>query len=247
MLRYLFFSRSTASARCFPTGRAAFSRLEPAQGLSVAISSGSALFLNRGWLSKSAPASVVIFIYNGFNSPFCPLAFPQKGHVSSPTNCTLLSRRGRASAWWSTRLRVREFHPVFVQDMAWRRVVACRNHCHDISHQQVPPRHATPGSCLRSLHREPSIVSSCETPRHSANTMAPFSCALPNLAIALFIVVLSRIWRSCRSFSQGARGGRVRALIGHGLHSDAHSSSPPSGLAQLNLSPCMCVYLLNCT
>ena len=55
--RYLFFFRSTAPARCFPTWRATFPRLEPTQGLTMAMSSRSALLLSRGWLSKSAPAS----------------------------------------------------------------------------------------------------------------------------------------------------------------------------------------------
>ena len=124
--RYLFFFRSTASARCFPTWRTAFPRLEPAQGLTIVMSSRSALFLCRGWLSKSAPASVVMSIRNGFSLPFSSLALCRKGHVSSTTNWTLLSRRDRASAWWSTRLWVRELHPVFEQDIAWRRVVSCR-------------------------------------------------------------------------------------------------------------------------
>ena len=100
--------------------------MEPAQGLTIVMSSRSALFLSRGWLSKSAPSSVVMSIRNGFSLPFCSLALCRKGHVSSTTNWTLLSRRDRASAWWSTRLWVRELHPVFEQDMTWRRVVSCR-------------------------------------------------------------------------------------------------------------------------
>ena len=51
-----------------------------------------------------------------------------------------------------------------------------------------------------SLHRGPSIVSSCETPRHSTNVMVPFSSAPLKLTIALFIGVLSWVRRSCRSF-----------------------------------------------
>ena len=51
-----------------------------------------------------------------------------------------------------------------------------------------------------SLHRGASIVSTCEIPRHSINTMATFSCSPLRLTIALFIAVLSRVWRSCRSF-----------------------------------------------
>ena len=124
--RYLFFFRSTASARCFPTWRAAFPRLEPAQGLTIVMSRRSALFLSRGWLSKSTPASVVMSVRNGFSLPLCPLALSWKGHKSSTSNWTLLLRRDQASSWWSTRLWVRELHPVFVQDMVWRRVVSCR-------------------------------------------------------------------------------------------------------------------------
>ena len=58
--RYLFFFRSTASARCFPTWRAAFPRLEPAQGLTIVMSSRSALCLSRGWLSKRMYVCMVI-------------------------------------------------------------------------------------------------------------------------------------------------------------------------------------------
>ena len=36
----------------------------------MAMSSRIALFLSRGWLSKSAPASVVMSIRNGFSLPF---------------------------------------------------------------------------------------------------------------------------------------------------------------------------------
>ena len=49
----------------------------------MVMSSRSALFLSQGWLSKSAPASVVVSIRNGFSLPFCPLALSRKGHVSS--------------------------------------------------------------------------------------------------------------------------------------------------------------------
>ena len=75
----MFFFRSTASARCFPTWRAAFPRMEPAQGLTMVMSSRSALFLSRGWLSKSAPAYVDMSIRNGFSLSFCPLALPRTG------------------------------------------------------------------------------------------------------------------------------------------------------------------------
>ena len=116
--QYLFFFRSTALARCFPTWRAAFSRLELGQGLTMVMSSRSTLLLSRGWLSKSLPASVLVSIRSGFSLPFCPLALPWKGHVSSTTNWTFLSQRDRASAGWSTQRWVRELHPEFVQDMA---------------------------------------------------------------------------------------------------------------------------------
>ena len=165
------------------------------------MSSRSALLLSRGWLSKSAPASVVMSIRNGFSLLSCSLALCRKDHVSSTTNWTLLSRRDRASAWWSTRLWVRELHPVFEQDMAWRRVVSCR---------QPLPWHIPPTSSVAScdprllpkvsLYKGPSIASSCKNPRHSTNAMAPFSRAPLNLTIALFVAALSWVWRSCRSF-----------------------------------------------
>ena len=84
--RYLFFLLSTASARCFSAWRAVFYRFELAQGSTMAISSKSIKFLRRGWLSKSAPTSVVMSIRRGFSLSFCLLAPPRKGHVSSTIN-----------------------------------------------------------------------------------------------------------------------------------------------------------------
>ena len=85
--------------------------------------------------------------------------------------------------------------------MARRRVVSCR---------QPLPWHIPPTSSVAScdprllpkvsFHREPSIVFSCENPRHSTNAMARFSRAPLNLIIALFFAALSWVWRSCRSF-----------------------------------------------
>ena len=54
--------------------RVAFSRLEPAQGLTMVMSKRSALILRRGWLWKSTPDFVVMFTRNGFSLPFCRLA-----------------------------------------------------------------------------------------------------------------------------------------------------------------------------
>ena len=51
-----------------------------------------------------------------------------------------------------------------------------------------------------SLHSDPSIVSSCETPMHSTNAIVPFFRAPLNLTVYFFIVVLSRFWRFCRRF-----------------------------------------------
>ena len=96
--RYLFFFRSTASAWCFPAWITSFSRLELAQGLTMVMSSRSALFLRRGRFSKSAPASVVMSMCRGFNLRFCQLVLSRKGHVASTTNRALLSQRDRASA-----------------------------------------------------------------------------------------------------------------------------------------------------
>ena len=106
--------------------RAAFSRLELALGLAMAMSSRSTVFLSRGWLSKSVLASIVMSVRRGLNLLFCPLASYRKGHVSSTINWTLLSPRYRASAWWSTRLWVRKLHLVFAQDIARRWMVSCR-------------------------------------------------------------------------------------------------------------------------
>ena len=52
-----------------------------------------------------------------------------------------------------------------------------------------------------SLHREPSILSSLQTPKHSTNAMAPFSRAPLNLTIALFDLSLSAFRWSSRSLA----------------------------------------------
>ena len=57
------------------------------------------IYTSRVCLSKNVPASIVMFIHEGFNLPFYPLALSRKGNVSSTTNWNSLSRRGRASAW----------------------------------------------------------------------------------------------------------------------------------------------------
>ena len=48
-----------------------------AQGFTVVMSSRSALFLRRGWLSKSAPAPVVMLIHRRAYLPFCPRALSE--------------------------------------------------------------------------------------------------------------------------------------------------------------------------
>ena len=129
------------------------------------------------WLpSKSSPASIVLFIRKGFDLPFCPLALSRKGHVTLKTNWSLLSQKDRVSALWNTRLWVEEPHPVFVQDTASRLVVSCRQPlpCH------IPPRRSAASLNLRllpkvSLHRGPSIVSSCEIPGHLETPWRPSS------------------------------------------------------------------------
>ena len=148
----------TASARGFPTWRAAYSRLELAKGLTMVMSSRSALYLHRCWLSKSAPPLLRPCVYND-------------------SYCTLLSRRDRTinSAWCSTRLWARELHPVFVQDMAWRRVVSRRQPLP----WYIPPSSATPCDPRLlpkvSLGRGSSILSSCETPGIPQMPWRPFS------------------------------------------------------------------------
>ena len=57
-------------------------------------------------------------------------------------------------------------------------------------------------------------MSSCDTPRHSTKAMAPFSRALLNLAIALFIAHFPGFGNLAGASSHGVRGGRARALIG---------------------------------
>ena len=76
----------------------------------MVMSSRSALSLSRGWLSKSAPASFAMPIRNGFSLACCWLALCRKGHVSSTTSWTLLSRRDRASAWWKNQALSRSLH-----------------------------------------------------------------------------------------------------------------------------------------
>ena len=54
------------------------------------------LILESRVVVKECP--VVMSIRNGFSLPFCALALSRKGHVSSTTNWSLLTRRDRASA-----------------------------------------------------------------------------------------------------------------------------------------------------
>ena len=82
--------------------------------------SRSALFLRRGWLSKSAPASVVVSIRNGLSLPFSPLALSRKGMY-------LQQKTGLCSLEGIEALSGGALGCVFfVQNLAWRRVVSCR-------------------------------------------------------------------------------------------------------------------------
>ena len=157
----------------------------------MVMSSTSALFLSRGWLSKSTPASVVMSIRNGFSLPFCPLAL-------SRGPCILNNKLDFTLAKGSSQCLVE--HPIMGERAPSR---ICARYgveaggflpatVHDTCHQQVPLRHVTPGSCLR--------FPSTGDPRHSTNAMTPFSRTPLNLTIALFICALSWVWRSCRSF-----------------------------------------------
>ena len=98
---------------------------------------------------KCAPTSV-LFICIGFSLPLCPLDLSRKGHKSSTTNWALLSRRDGTSVWCSTRSWVRELHPVFVQIKRVGLWFFADNNTMTSCYQQVPPRYAVPGSCLRS-------------------------------------------------------------------------------------------------
>ena len=60
------------------------------------------LILELRVVIEECPRSRFMSIRNGFSLPFCLLALLRKGHISSRTNCALLSRRDRASTWWRT-------------------------------------------------------------------------------------------------------------------------------------------------
>ena len=67
------------------------------------------------------------------------------------------------------------------------------NHCHGTSHKIVPPRHATPGFCLRppftgALHRVFLLY-----PRHSTNVLATFSRALQSLEVLQELVPIAHV------------------------------------------------------
>ena len=59
-------------------------------------------------------------------------------------------------------------------------------------------------------------MSSCETPRHSTNAIAPFSRARLSLTIALLLPYFPTFGDPAGASSDGALGGRARALIGDG-------------------------------
>ena len=116
----------------------------------MVMSSRSALFVSRGWLSKSASASVVMSIRNGFSLLFCPLVLSLGRAMYLQQQTGLYSRKGIEPV-------TGEAHDCESESSIpslckiWRRCgwFLAGNHCHNISHQHVPPRHATPGSCLR--------------------------------------------------------------------------------------------------
>ena len=54
------------------------------------------------------PASVVVSIRNGFSQPFRPLALCRKGHVSSTTNWTSLSRRDCTDIRFNSKIEIDE-------------------------------------------------------------------------------------------------------------------------------------------
>ena len=148
---YLFFFRLTALARYFPAWRAAFSRLELTLGLTMTMSSRSALFLRRGWLSKSVPAFVIVFIRRGFNLPFCLPVLSRKAHVSSTTSCTLLSRRDHARVpGGALGCGCESSIPSLCRIHRVGRWFMAGDHCHDTFHQQVLLSQTILGSWLRS-------------------------------------------------------------------------------------------------
>ena len=154
--------------------------------------------MHRGWLPKSA-----------FNPRFYMhlKSFCRTGHhVASTKNGTLLSQRDRTSAWWDTRLWVRELYPVFMHNIAWRGWYLAGNHYHGISHRFVLLRHAIqrlfPQTSFHLQGAPPYVSDSRENPRRSTDRCHSTLLRIPlNLTIALPAIALSRFWRSCRSFS----------------------------------------------
>ena len=180
------------------------------------LSSRSALIMRRGWLSKSVPASVMSTFVKGLTA-VCPLFLSRKDHVCSTTNWTLHYSRERSEPVPGEALDLGERAP---SRLAWRRVVSCRQPLP----WQIPP--TSPASSCNprllpkaSILRGPSIASCCETRRHSTNDMAPFSSQSlePSLPQPSSLSCCPDFGDPAGASSHGARGGRARALIGHGV------------------------------
>ena len=141
-----------------------------------------------------------VHVCKRFNLPFRPLALSLGRAMCLQRQTVLCSRKGMKPVPGGALDCERDnYIPSLCR--TWREggCFLAGNHCHGTSHQLVPPRHAISGSCLRSpFSADPP---SCLLARpHSTNAMAPFSRAPLNRNIALFSVVLSRFWRSRRSF-----------------------------------------------
>ena len=169
----------------------------------------------------SPGTSLFFWIESAVLSTSSPLERPAlywKGHVSSTTNWTLLARRDRANAWWSTRLWAREPHPIFVRDISWRRVFSSR---------QPLPRHiqptspAAPGDARLvhkvSLHRDPPSSLLARPLGLPTNAMATFSRAPLNLTITFSsLSCFPGFGGPAGASSYRVRGGLARTLIGQG-------------------------------
>ena len=131
---------------------------------------------------------------------------------------------------------MRELHPSLCKIWRGGGWFLAGNHCRDTSYQQVPSRHATPGSCLRfpSTGGPPSCL--LANPRHSTNVMAPFSRAPLNHSSLHHRTLLGlEILQELRIY--------VVVVVVVVSHIQRNGCQPEKTC----MCVCMYVYLLNCT
>ena len=155
--------------------------------------------LASGVVVKECP-TFVMSIHRGFNRPFCLLVLSRKGHVSSNDKLELALTKGSSHCLVE--------HSIVGKRAPSRSCAGCSVEAGDFLPATIAMTHPTKKSrhvmrSQTSAYGLPphgsSIVSSYETPSHSTNVIAPFFRTPQNLTVALFTVVLSIFWRSCRS------------------------------------------------